>query len=102
MVNDVNSVSTTSGSGAPKGGDRPESVGSTGNQESSAELQTGKSDSLSLSSEGKLLSGLAAQIDKAPVINQERVAELQNAIANGQYPIDPSILAQNIIDIELS
>jgi negative regulator of flagellin synthesis FlgM len=63
--------------------------------------QTGapRQDSVSLTSSAQQLSQVQKKDVEAPV-NQERVDKLKKAIADGDYKINPEVLAQKIAKLE--
>lgn len=101
MVNDINGLNptTTQGSTGKKTG-RVDTVGAE-NQTSADIPQESAADSFELSSQAQLLSQLEARINELPEVDRERVNALRDAIDKGQFDIDSSSLAQDIIDFEL-
>ncbi len=59
-------------------------------------------DSVSLTPQAKQLSELQKKSSEKPVIDQKKIAELQKAIASGEYKINPEKLASNILKFELN
>lgn len=57
-------------------------------------------DSVSITAQAKQLNKLQKKASDAPVIEQEKVAELKKAIASGDYKIDPQKLAASIAKFE--
>jgi negative regulator of flagellin synthesis FlgM len=57
-------------------------------------------DSVSLTPQAKQLSELQKKANDAPVVDQTKIAELKEAIAAGEYKIDPQKLAANIANFE--
>jgi flagellar biosynthesis anti-sigma factor FlgM len=43
---------------------------------------------------------LEKQLSKLPVVDQERVAHLQKAIASGEYKVDPVKTAEKLVQFE--
>ena len=48
------------------------------------------------------LSGLSASMASQPPINQERIAQIKKAIADGNFPILPATIADQMIALKLS
>lgn len=59
-----------------------------------------RADSVSITPQAKQLSDLQKKANDAPVIDQEKIAELKKAIASGDYKIDPQKLAASIAKFE--
>lgn len=57
-------------------------------------------DSVQLSDRGKSMKRLEDSIAKAPVVNEDKVAALKAAIADGSYKIDAQRLAEKILVAE--
>lgn len=99
MVNNINGLTPTTTSGASNKDGRVDAVG-TENQPPLENNTEAAGDSFELSAQAQLLSQLEAQISDLPEVDQDRVDALRDAINNGQFDIDSSRLAQNIIDFE--
>lgn len=67
---------------------------------SQTEAPAAGGDSVRLSKEALSLKKLEDNIAKAPVVDQDRVASLKAAIADGSYKIDPERLAERILGAE--
>ena len=52
---------------------------------------------VSLSSRAQQLSRLEAQVSSSPEVDSDRVAELQKAIADGSFSIDPERIADKML-----
>lgn len=52
---------------------------------------------VSLSSRAQQLSRLEAQVSNSPDVDSDRVAELQKAIADGSFNIDPERIADKML-----
>ncbi|WP_343526584.1 flagellar biosynthesis anti-sigma factor FlgM [Sphingomonas sp.] len=48
------------------------------------------------------LSGLASVMAAQPPVNQERIAQIKKAIADGNFPILPATIADQMIALKLS
>lgn len=54
-------------------------------------------DSVSLSGAGKAMSRLEAQVQSSPDVDQQKVAAIKTAIANGSYSPNPSAIADKML-----
>ncbi len=68
----------------------------------SSDLQTGNTDSVSLTQAGTQLAQLVTHLTKHPVIDHQRTAEIQQRLASGTYQIDPARIADKLINQEFS
>jgi len=59
-----------------------------------------RTDTVSLTDTATQLQSIQQTLSDAPVVNNERVAELRAAIADGSYQVDAAELAQNMINFE--
>ena len=59
-----------------------------------------KMDAVSLSNQGKEIGQMHQQLAKEPSFNEDKVAAIKAAIANGSYSVDPERLADNMIKFE--
>lgn len=66
----------------------------------SAQVKQSGHDSVSLTPQAKQLSELQKKANDAPVVDQQKVAELKKAIAAGDYKVDPQKLATSIANFE--
>lgn len=57
-------------------------------------------DFVSITPQAKQMTELQKKANDAPVINQKKIAELKNAIASGNYKINPEKLAASIANFE--
>ncbi|NRD73318.1 flagellar biosynthesis anti-sigma factor FlgM [Shewanella sp. VB17] len=71
----------------------------TGNSPESASASS-KSDSVSITTQAQQLQKIQTQLGTVPEIDQEKVAEIKLAIAEGRYKIDAEKLASNIAIFE--
>ena len=55
-------------------------------------------DGVSLSAQAKLMQKLESQIDAAPDVNAERVANIKKALAEGTYEINAERVAERMLD----
>jgi negative regulator of flagellin synthesis FlgM len=65
----------------------------------SAETSTA-TDKVSLTDTATQLQSLQQKISDAPEVNEQRVADIKAAIADGSYNVDSQKLARNMIDFE--
>jgi negative regulator of flagellin synthesis FlgM len=73
-------------------------AGANGSQAASQSAAS-RQDSVSLTSSAQQLSQVQSKSTEAPV-NQEKVDKLKKAIADGEYRINPEVLAQKIAKLE--
>jgi len=64
------------------------------------QVKNGGVDLVSLTPQAKQLSELQKKANEAPVVDQKKIAELKNAIASGDYKVDPQKLAASIANFE--
>lgn len=57
----------------------------------------GNEDTASLTSGSEAVSGLQTQLNATPDVRANRVAQLQDALANGTYSVSPAQVAQAMI-----
>jgi negative regulator of flagellin synthesis FlgM len=73
-------------------------------QEQSATAAPGKAgaagDTVSLTQSGLLMSKLEEIVQRTPIVDQERVAALKDAIASGKYAIDDQRVADRMLRLE--
>jgi flagellar biosynthesis anti-sigma factor FlgM len=56
-----------------------------------------KEDSVSVGSEGAIIASLTQKVMQTPETRGDRIAELREAISNGNYKLDPKAIADAII-----
>lgn len=78
-------------------GIEPVAIGSASAQKSSV---SGSNDTVHISSQAIDLQGLEAHINELPEVDSARVADLRAQIANGQYEINSSQIADRILGFE--
>jgi len=59
-----------------------------------------KGDSVVITAQAQQLQGAQAKMASLPEVDQKKVAEIKQAIAEGRYKIDPEKLAANIASFE--
>ena len=57
-------------------------------------------DTVSITNSGLLMSKLEELVQRAPVVDQERVAAIKDAIASGTYEIDDQRVADRLLKFE--
>jgi negative regulator of flagellin synthesis FlgM len=86
------------------GARRSEAAKPAGSQEQSRTASAGKSasasDTVSITQSGLLMSKLEELVQRAPVVDQERVAAIKDAIASGTYEIDAQRTADRLLKLE--
>jgi negative regulator of flagellin synthesis FlgM len=78
-------------------GTQPVAIGSANAQKGSV---SGTSDTVHISSQAIDLQGLEAHINELPEVDAAKVADLRAQIANGQYEINSSKIADKILGFE--
>lgn len=68
--------------------------------QSSQKAKHATQDSVSITPQAKQMTELQKKANDAPVINQKKIAELKNAIASGNYKVNPEKLAASIASFE--
>lgn len=63
-------------------------------------LSGGSGDKLSLTSEATQLQALEDQIAELPVVDTQRVQEVQRSIATGSFQVDPASVAEKMLQFE--
>ncbi len=100
MVNNINSLSGIAGSANRS---REHSQASDADTAKTAGSRPDKSsaDQVELSPGARDLQNIESRIRELPDVNQERVAQIKEAIRDGNYQVDPSRLASKIAQFEL-
>ena len=57
-------------------------------------------DTVSLTSTGTTMQALEDKVSEAPVVNQERIEAIRDALQKGEYPFNPQRIAEKMIDME--
>jgi negative regulator of flagellin synthesis FlgM len=65
-----------------------------------ADPSAAATDTVTLTQSGLLLSKLEELVQRSPVVDQERVAEIKDAIAAGTYEIDDQRVADRLLRFE--
>ncbi len=96
MVIDGNNPINSSTLGSSRG---KQAVSGSAEAKTSTAAKTGAStqESVSLSQQGQNLSKLEANIQNAPAVNEDRVAALKKAVADGSYQINATSIAGKLL-----
>jgi negative regulator of flagellin synthesis FlgM len=57
-------------------------------------------DSVTLTREASAIQGVARQLDSMPVVDQDAVDSIREALSNGTYQIDPMRIAEKMTQFE--
>jgi negative regulator of flagellin synthesis FlgM len=60
----------------------------------------GSEDTVELSGLAEAIRSAARALASEPAVNEARVRELTDAVANGAYQVDPELLARKLIDAD--
>lgn len=66
-----------------------------------SEAPAGASDSVSISSEARALAASRRAVEDTPDVREDRVAELKQRIARGEYDVPAEQLARNLLENEV-
>lgn len=69
-------------------------------QASASAAVSGKPDKVSLTDQAAQLQALESQISNLPVVDVERVREVQQTIATGNYEVQPAQVAEKLLRFE--
>ena len=69
-------------------------------QDTAQGASTSATDQVTLTETAAKLQKLEKQLSNLPVVDQERVASLQKAIASGEYKVDPAKTAEKLVQFE--
>ena len=69
-------------------------------QSRAATADAASSDTVSITQSGLLMSKLEELVQRTPVVDQERVAAIKDAIASGTYEIDDQRIADRLLKFE--
>lgn len=67
-----------------------------------AQTTSARDDNVSLSSEARDLKQLEQSLDSYPEMDDQRIEQIRNALADGSYRIDADKLAQKMLDMDNS
>lgn len=101
MAIDIKHVNTASNAHINKGpASKPDAQASQNSGSASSISSPPKSDSVSITSNAQQLQSIQSKLSSIPEVNQQKVAEIKLAIAEGRYKVDPEKLASNIAMFE--
>jgi len=95
MMIDSNNTLNTATNGAKSRAPAADNAPSGSSSETSAKPQASD---VSLSDRAQQLSRLEAQVNNSSDVDSDRVAELQKAIADGSFSIDPEKIADKMLE----
>ncbi len=101
-LNNANTPTNTGRAVATQTGNRSESVQPNQTPATGAdEPSTAKSgESVQLSREAQQLQSISDKLRDQPIVNNERVAQLKQAIAEGSYQVDSKRVAEKLLNFE--
>lgn len=101
-LNNANTPASTGRTGTTQASQRSESAQQSSKEpiNTNGEQNGSRGESVQLSHEAQQLQNISERLKDQPVINQERVAQLKQAIADGSYQVDSKRVAQKLLDFE--
>jgi len=72
------------------------------NTESNASSNASSQETVSLSSQSQQVIELQQHLKNIPEVDSAKIEALKQEIANGNYPLDPKKIAENLINLEQS
>lgn len=81
-------------------GENRKPAGDSGKAATESTSSPSSSDKLSLTSSAQQLRALEEQVAELPVVDTQRVQEVQRAIATGSFQIDPAKVADKMLQFE--
>lgn len=100
MSNDINKLnSSASGGGATPAVARPQTVPSAGTGAGSG-TSAGSSNDVQITDTAAQLAALEQSLRDQPAVDQQRVAQVRSALAQGAYSIDPQRIADQLLSVE--
>jgi len=100
MANDISGINSSRSQQAGErsiSGSKKESSGS-----NSSSAASSSADRVSLTDTAERLKALEHQLTMQPEIDKARVSDVQNAISNGNYKVDPERVADKMMNFEAS
>lgn len=82
------------------GGNQTKALQNEVSQQQTAKSGSATTDTVTLTASAAKLHELEQNLSKLPVVDQDRVASLRKAIANGEYNIDPTRTAEKFVQLE--
>jgi negative regulator of flagellin synthesis FlgM len=101
MVNNINGLSGIAGS-ASRSREQSKATDVDTAQTAANRPDKPSADQVELSSGARDLQNIESRIREMPDVNQERVAQIKEALRDGSYSVDPSRLAAKIVQFESS
>ncbi len=98
QIKDVDGGSIGAGSGGPLESIRPGN--SAGSATSGSTSGNPRPDSVHITASARALGALSQAVQASPDVDTARVAAIQQALANGQYGIDPDRIAGRMLQLE--
>ena len=101
-MSEINNIKPNSPGGVsqPRSNTVDEKSGTSKVSTSTSSNTASTSDTFSLTDDANQLQALQQVISAMPEVDQQRIAELRQAIENGDYEVDSQKLARNMIDFE--
>ena len=105
MVNEVNGVDSPQAGGAQGSRGKPADsrANTPANQpqsEPSQNVNSGGQDTVELSAQAKALADAEAKLSSQQDVDTQRVNNIRQAIADGNFQIDPAKVADNLLNID--
>jgi flagellar biosynthesis anti-sigma factor FlgM len=88
------------GSVGSAGTTKPGAVGKPDAEASPVNPARDTDDTVSLTSMGSELQNLEQRVTEAPMVNQERIQSIKDALSRGDYPFNPERIAEKMLDME--
>ena len=82
------------------GGSQAKTLQNDVSQQQTTNTSSATTDTVTLTASAAKLHELEQNLSKLPVVDQDRVASLRKAIANGEYNIDPNRTAEKFVQLE--
>lgn len=99
----INNINGVPGSQPQRTGNDGSQVQGSRNEASQQQLETGTPssvDTVSLTDAAERLRGLGSTLEKLPVVDSQRVEDIQRAIADGTYKVDAERVAEQLLRFE--
>lgn len=78
----------------------PQQTSVASDNKASTAVATQKQDSVVITTQAQQLQGMQTKMASLPDVDQKKIAEIKQAIAEGKYKVDPEKLAANIANFE--
>ena len=99
-MSEINTIKTTNQLGLNTNPKTNAQANSTSDKMQGIAVNSSAVDTVSLTDTATQLQSLQQTLADAPVVNNDRVSALKAAIAEGSYNVDPTELANNMINFE--